>query len=243
VRLINEQAPIDQLLAERPSPLTLERRSPKMFLRSSMGLCIGVLAASLATSGCISEWHVGDGWEEDDEAVTDCPDDDDDDPDDCGSCSGCGPCGGPTHGAPACPDPHAAGVSYVSDDRAVCDAIQFACREGLRFDASCGCGCALPVPAPPECPGAADARFSYASTDADQCAETTFGCADGDTPFTDECGCGCVAPAPAPACPDPNDPKVSYVSQDPAICAQINVTCGEACTAFDDTCGCGCIAP
>ena len=36
-----------------------------MSLRPTLGLCIGVLAASFAVTGCVSEWHVGDdGYDE-----------------------------------------------------------------------------------------------------------------------------------------------------------------------------------
>jgi hypothetical protein len=61
-----------------------------MSLRPTLGLCIGVLAASFAVTGCVSEWHVGDdGYDE--EGLPPC--DEPPPPEDgCDSCSGCGSC-------------------------------------------------------------------------------------------------------------------------------------------------------
>ena len=63
-----------------------------MSLRPTLGLCIGVLAASFAVTGCVSEWHVGDdGYDE--EGLPPC--DEPPPPEDgCDSCSGCGSCSG-----------------------------------------------------------------------------------------------------------------------------------------------------
>lgn len=91
--------------------------------------------------------------------------------------------------AEGCPPRNVVGVRYSDVSPAECVTAVIPCDPGwLRFDASCGCGCATTAVL---CPPAGDPRVSYLARAPATCPGAPS-CLPGEVAFNDACGCGCL---------------------------------------------------
>ncbi len=230
----------------------------------TLGWGRGLLMAALAlTAGCYSEHHYGDDdcelgtiderWSEDGpwgrRAGRRCRTDDE------------APIEGP------CDD--RSGASFLSRDRALCDAVEWDCPSGeVGFAASCGCGCVDEAigsggggagagsgsgggaidagsgsggGAIDSGSGSGGGAIDAGSGSGGGAPDAGGGPADAGSGGGSGSGPGDTAPAACPA--DPSAPGVSLLSTDEALCAAIRFECPAGLTAFSGSCGCGCVDP